>query len=181
VNILNEILSARNGATVEQLANQFGLGQDETRNAVASLLPALSAGIRRNATSGGGLESLLGALTKGQHERYLDDPKALSAPGAIDDGNNILGHILGNKETSRQVADQAAQTTGVSATLLKQLLPVVAGLAMGALSKRTASGDLRNQLTQNPGADLGELGSFLDMDGDGQIADDILNFARKLF
>jgi len=181
VNILNEILSARNGATLEQLANQFGLGHEETRSAVASLLPAVSAGIRRNTANSGGLESLLTALTNGQHTRYLDDPDAVGSQDAVDDGNNILGHILGNKETSRQVADQAAQTTGISATLLKQLLPVVAGLAMGALSKKTAVGDIQNQLAQNPGAGLGELGSFLDMDGDGQVADDILDFARKLF
>jgi hypothetical protein len=47
------------------------------------------------------------------------------------DGNGILGHILGSKDVSRQVAAQASARTGIGADVLKKMLPLVATLAMG--------------------------------------------------
>ena len=42
-------------------------------------------------------------------------------------GNSILGHIFGSKDTSRDVAAQASQQSGVDSSVLKKLLPIVAG------------------------------------------------------
>jgi hypothetical protein len=42
-------------------------------------------------------------------------------------GNQILGHIFGSKDASREVAAQASQKSGVDASVLKKLLPIVAG------------------------------------------------------
>lgn len=42
-------------------------------------------------------------------------------------GNQILGHIFGSKDTSRDVAAQASQQSGVETSVLKKLLPIVAG------------------------------------------------------
>jgi hypothetical protein len=42
-------------------------------------------------------------------------------------GNQILGHIFGSKERSRDVAAQASQQSGVDSSVLKKLLPIVAG------------------------------------------------------
>jgi hypothetical protein len=44
-----------------------------------------------------------------------------------------LGHILGSKDVSRQVAAQASTRTGISELVLKQMLPAVATLAMGGV------------------------------------------------
>ena len=41
---------------------------------LARCSPALAGGLQRNVTQQGGLEALVGALTSGQHGRYLDDP-----------------------------------------------------------------------------------------------------------
>ena len=125
MNLLELILNAKGGGAVSQLASQFGLNEDQAASAVQTLMPALAGGLQRN-ISQGGLDGLLGALTKGQHQRYLDDPSTLSSPDARDDGNGILGHILGSKDVSRQVAAQASTRTGISESVLKQMLPVVA-------------------------------------------------------
>ena len=101
---------------MSQLAGQFGLNEDQAASAVQTLIPALAGGLQRN-ISQGGLDGLLGALTKGQHQRYLDDPSTLSSPDARDDGNGILGHILGSKDVSRQVAAQASQRTGINESI----------------------------------------------------------------
>lgn len=177
MNILDEVLGAGGGKVLQQVASQFGLPEQDARNAINSLLPALSQGVKRNVQQDGGLDSLLSALSSGNHGRYIDNPELLADTNAAADGNHILGHILGGKQTSRDVADRAAQSTGLDLGMLKQMLPVLAGLAMGAMSKRAPS----NVSEMDSGELLGGLGSFLDLDNDGSVADDVLDFARKLF
>ncbi len=181
MNILGEILGAQDGRVLQQVASQFGLGENEARGAVTSLLPAISQGMKRNMASQGGLESLLSALNRGNHSQYLEQPEVLSDERVRDDGNGILGHIFGSKEVSRQVAQQASSASGLDAGMLKQMLPIVAGLAMGAMGKQSAAAGLRGGQGTTDASNLGGLSSFLDMDGDGSVADDLLNFARKLF
>lgn len=174
MNILNEILNAQDGQVLGQMAGQFGLQQDDVRNAVASMLPALTEGLKKNVSrSSGGIDDLLAALSGGGHTRYVEQPEALAHPEARQDGDNILGHILGSKEVSRQVADRASGKTGIDPATLKGMLPILATVVMGALSKKTSGG------SQNTGLDT--LSSFIDLDGDGSVADDLLDFARKLF
>jgi hypothetical protein len=88
--------------------------------------PALASGLQRNAALPGGLDSRLGALTGGGDARYVDDPSSLQTPDAGSDGNAILGHILGNKQTSRAVASQGAVAAGMpGAGLLGMLRPIL--------------------------------------------------------
>lgn len=56
-------------------------------------------------------------------------------------GNQILGHIFGSKDTSRDVAAQASQQSGVDSSVLKKLLPIVAGaVAMHYIGNRGQGG-----------------------------------------
>jgi hypothetical protein len=44
-------------------------------------------------------------LAGGGHQRYVEDPSALTHQATVADGNAILGHILGSKDASRALAD----------------------------------------------------------------------------
>ena len=56
-------------------------------------------------------------------------------------GNQILGHIFGSKDKSREVASQASEQSGVDSSILKKLLPIVAGaVAMHYATKRREGG-----------------------------------------
>ncbi|MEP7130935.1 MAG: DUF937 domain-containing protein [Sphingomicrobium sp.] len=56
-------------------------------------------------------------------------------------GNQILGQIFGSKDTSRDVATQASQQSGVDPSILKKLLPIVAGaVAMHYMTHRGQKG-----------------------------------------
>lgn len=140
----------------QQLGQQFGLNEDMTQKAMAALIPALAAGLKSNAGQQGGAESLLGALQKGSHARYLDDPGLLGRPETRDDGNSILGHLLGSKEVSREVASRAAEKTGLGDDLLKQMLPVVATMVMGSLAKKSEEPDTLSQLAGLLGGGQGQ-------------------------
>lgn len=181
--LLQSILGAAGGGVLNQVAGQFGLSPQQAESAIGALLPALTGGLQRNVQQEGGLESLLGALTGGSHGQYLDDPSSLASGDTVLDGNAILGHLLGSKDVSRQVAAQAASQTGLDTGLMKQLLPIVATLAMGALSKQSSSANLSGVMQQQgAGGVMGLLGSFLDQNNDGSMVDDLLKgVAGRLF
>lgn len=183
MNMLDMILNAQDGRMVDQLGQQYGLGSSDAKNAITQLLPSLAKGIQNNASKQGGLDSLITAMQKGNHQQYIDNPNLLNSGETISDGNNILGHILGNKDVSRNVAAHASAQTGLDVGILKKMLPLVASLAMGAMSKQTSGSDNFSGLAsgQQSSTHLGALSSFLDADKDGSIVDDLLNLAKKYF
>jgi hypothetical protein len=176
--ILNMMLNAGGGGAVKQLAGQFGLSEQQTGSALGALLPALAGGLQSNLQKEGGLDGLLGALGKGNHGRYLDDASALGGADAIADGNGILGHILGSKDVSRQVAAQAAEKAGVGSDIMKQMLPLAATMLMGSLGQKTSQAGLLGNVaaglagggaSAGGGGGLGSLlGAAASMLGGGQ-------------
>lgn len=120
-NMFDMIQGAAGGALMKQVAQQFGIDDGQAQGALKALLPAISGGLKRNASDPQGLQSLLGALDQGNHDQYLDRPEQIAQPETINDGNAILGHLLGSKDMSRQVASQAAARSGVDAGILKQM------------------------------------------------------------
>jgi hypothetical protein len=178
MDLLQTVLNAGDGAAVAELGRNFGLDQGQTAAAVGQLLPALAAGLSRNTAQPGGLEGLLGALAGGRHERYLDDPASMLDASTVQEGNGILGHVLGSKDVSRQVAAHASARTGIGADVLKQMLPMVAAMAMGALSRQTAGSRMGGPAAAQPGV-LGMLAPLLDSNKDGSVADDVMGMLGK--
>jgi hypothetical protein len=179
MNLMDLLLNdARQTGALTQLSRQFGLGEQQTQSAISALLPALAGALRQNNSQPGGLEALLGALQSGNHHRYLEDPTLLASPGTVADGNGILAHLFGSKEVSRQVASRASAETGIGADILKQMLPVVAGLVMGELSKQTARG-ASAAAPQSSGGIFGMVTSLLDQNRDGSALDDVLGMAAR--
>jgi hypothetical protein len=89
-------------------------------------------------------------------------------PTNVDHGNQVLGNIFGGKDTSRAVAADAAQKSGISPELLKKMLPIVAMLAAGYLAKRAGQpGASVGGGPQSQQQDGGLLGSLLGGGGGG--------------
>ena len=185
MNILDALLAAQGGGAVQQLGRQFGLQDDQAAAAVAALVPALATGLARNATQEGGLAGLTAALASGRHGRFVDDPGALSGTAAVAEGNGILGHVLGSKDVSRQVAAQAAAASGVGPDILKQMLPVVAAMMMGALAKNGGGASLPAGLGMPAsgagGGLLDMLTPMIDRNRDGSAVDDVAGMLGKMF
>jgi len=175
MDLMDILKSANGGQNIEALASQFGLSGDQAGSVVGQLLPALTQSLARNTAQQGGLESLLGALTNGNHSRYIDDPSSLADPSTIADGNGILGHLMGGKDVSRSLAQHVSGSTGISDSLIKQMLPVVASMAMGALSKQ------QSNVSASSATPLEGLAGLLDFDKDGSAADDVIGLMGKLF
>ena len=158
------------GLDLGALASRFGLSPEQTRSAMGSLMPAVLGGFQKKAESGD-----LAPVTSAAAN--MDQPDA-------DAGNNILGHIFGSKDVSRQVADHAAaQTGGVSSSVMKAMLPVVAAMVAKHFANNggTAGGGIGGMLGSLMGGSgtsggLGGLGAMLG--GGGNPLDAILGGRR---
>lgn len=171
MNLLDLLKDTGGEQSIETVAHRLGLGSAETRSMIDAVAPALMRSLQKEATSAGGLASLARALESGNHRRYIEQPEVLQTDAAVADGNGILGHLFGSKDVSRNVAANAAEKTAVGADIIKKALPLIAGLAMGALSKKS-----------NGGREAGSvLPGLFGGDDDGFGIDDVLNLARRFF
>jgi hypothetical protein len=178
MDFLNLLKSAGGTDGVSELAAAVGLDSADAGKLVSALGPALLGGLKKNTADDSGLGNLRKALQSGGHDRYVDNPATLRDEATRQDGNNILGHLFGSKDVSRKVAAHAAKETGIDASIIKKALPLLATLAMGAMSKKTSAGkDLGSSLGK------GGLGPLADLigGGDGFGLDDVMGFAKKFF
>ncbi len=173
-NLLNLVLQTAGPSIMQQLGSKVGLSQSQASTAVQFLMPVVSKAIAGNSVSPNGLSSLLGALTQGNHQQYVENPETLASDDTIADGNGILGHIFGSKHTSRAKAQEVADETGLPFDALKKALPLVASLAMGGLSKAQAQNQAQPQ-SQDFGSQIGNLlGSVAESGALGNILSSVL-------
>ena len=178
-NILDAILADDNQPALKEMQKTFNLTEAQTQAAVKELIPALSRGLQKNTQEAQGMDDLLEALRTGKHEKYMEKPGTLSEPSTTRDGNDILGHIFGDKKVSREVASRASKKAGISSTLMKKMLPVLATVVMGALSKKMTGTSGRTSSPTAKAGTGGLLSAFLDSDRDGSIWDDVLGMAAR--
>jgi hypothetical protein len=162
------LASAQNGEGIDRLARQFNLTPQQTEEAVAALLPAISRGLKQSTETPEGLGGLIGMMAQENAlpGLYDDDREAFGEQGRRA-GNDALGMIFGPKDVSRAVADQAQRATGVGSSILKQMLPVVIGMILSGLLKGFGGGSAQGQQipapqpTPQPGPGGGGLGDIL--------------------
>ena len=170
MNLTDLVESAGGRDSIATLASRLGVDPADAQRLIGSLSPALLQGVRRQAESPESRAGLEQALQSERHQRYLDEPERLADEDAREDGNNILGHLFGSKDVSRGVAAKASEETGFDTSLIKKALPLVAGLAMGALGRQTRAGG---------GGGLASLAGLLG-DSDGKFdLDDVKRMAGK--
>jgi hypothetical protein len=140
MNLIEMLTQAQDGQSVASLGRQFGLDEAQTRAALEQLAPIVAAGLRRNAASDDGFFNLARELQGGQFGRYADENSQDQLTDATLDGNAILAQIFGSKDVSRGVANQAADLSGVGSAILKKMLPVIAAMILGKLTKSMSGG-----------------------------------------
>jgi len=190
-----DILAQSGGLT--SMARELGLSDDQAARGAEALLPAVLGGFKKQAQAEpaglDGLGGLLGRLGGGGMLEELLAPK----PTDVSQGNAVLGQIFGSKDVSRAVAQNASTRAGLDPSLLKQMLPMLAMAVSAFLSKGTAGagqpapsgggiGGLLGGLVgglggggDRPGGGAGGLASMLDLDGDGNPLDDILQMVGR--
>lgn len=191
---------------LDSISRELGVDSGTAQAGAAALLPAVLGGFKNSAQGQpdglGGLLGMIGGMGGGG----LLDAVIGEQPTPVDQGNNILGQIFGSKDVSRQVAGNAAMSTGIDQGILKKMLPILAMAVAGYMFRQSGAassgqgglgGILGNVIggmlgggsqpsaqptpqPAPPGGMFGNLGSILDMDGDGNPLNDIMGAAGKL-
>lgn len=177
---------------VESISNELGISKNQAQQGAAALLPAILGGFKKQATAQPagieGLGGLLGQLGGGG----LLDAVLAPEPTDVSRGNNVLGQIFGSKDVSRAVAGNAAASSGLDASLLKRMLPMLAMAVAGFMAKNSAGSSSQREpqpgglggligglLGGGGGGSTSGLASLLDLDGDGNPLDDILKIVGR--
>jgi hypothetical protein len=172
---------------ISGVSGQTGQPADKTAGVLQMAMPILMGAMKRNASTPGGAQGLMNALSSKHDGSILNDLGGLFGGGVDDsvmnDGAGILGHILGSKQP--QVENALSSKSGLDAGSISQILKVAAPILLGFLGKQT-----RQQNVTSPDALSGLLGglmgggsaankqqslieSLLDSDGDGSVIDDL--------
>jgi hypothetical protein len=119
---LFDILQAQGGNGVQGLSQQFGLSPDQTRKAMEALLPAFTLGLQRNAvTDPTGFARLFGMVGP-------------AGPASASPQTDFLvQQLFGSPHLSQAVIQQAAAASGVATPVLKQMLPILAGMVVAGI------------------------------------------------
>lgn len=136
---------------ISAIGRQFGLNEEQTRAALDALVPVVAAGVRKQAQSPDGLQDILKSVLTGGYGASLEDENAIAFERAKPRGDEALGQIFGNKDVSREVAQQLSLNSGIGAAVLKKLLPIVASIVMGQVAKKMGAG------TGSGGGGLGDI------------------------
>ncbi|SFV50303.1 hypothetical protein MNB_SV-8-456 [hydrothermal vent metagenome] len=171
-----------NPAIAGSIAKQVGIDVGDAGSIIGKLAPILMGSAKKNLQSDRDSGDLLKQISNNQFSEMLDKPEeAVKRDDLTNIGNDILGQLTGSKENSRNVAKHVEQETGMSADIIKKMLPMLAPLIIGALTKKAAPSI--NEYQKQPQAQSGGLESILtgliDQDHDGSMIDDVMGMAMK--
>ena len=164
---LYEILrNAQGGQAIDNLAAQFNITAEEADAAVKAIVPALSEGFLKQTSQPLGFGSFVGALGEGQHLAAFSDPAAAQTAATAQKGGDILSQILTSHSAREEIALRASSGTGVSSDTLAKMLPVIASMIFGGLTKSMEN--------QGFGGILGQLSNAAGQGGLGPVLGQIL-------
>ncbi len=114
---------------VEAMAARVGLSPEQTQSAMSALMPAVAGGLANKVESEGpaALDQAAAPATS------VVAGEGAASDAAVEHGSSLLGSLFGGHAEAGAVADHAAAATGIDASKLSALLPMVATLAAGAL------------------------------------------------
>ena len=195
--LTDELFAQLEGAPLQQISQQLGVGRTQTAGAISAALPLLMGALGKNASQPQGAEALFGALQKDHTGGGgIGDLLGMVLGGAQSrqtDGAGMLGHILGGQQGRAE--QHLGEATGLGGDRAGQLMKILAPIVMAYLAKRMFSGNEsgggaamgmaggnptsqilgsilgqeQQQVRQQGGIGGGLLGAVLDQDGDGQL------------
>lgn len=196
--LTDELFAQLEGAPLQQISQQLGIGKSQAAGAVSAALPLLIGALGKNASQPHGAEALFGALQR-DHAGSGGDLGGLlgmvlgGAQSRQTDGAGMLGHILGGQQGRAE--QHLGEATGLGGDRAGMLMKILAPIVMAYLAKRmfggneSGGGQAMGMAGGNPTADVlgailgqeqqqvrqqggiggGLLGAVLDQDGDGQL------------
>ncbi len=186
--IINLLISQLGSGATSQISDKLGMDDSKVQQVIGMALPMLIGALNRNASSSKtGAEALTNAVQRDHDGSILDNiAQAVTKRETVDDGNAILGHIFGDKSSG--IMNSVSRATNVDSNQTGQIFAMLAPLVLGAVGKIQRNKNLdadgvssllqeERKTVENSSSGLSQL---LDMDGDGDVSDEILSLGSNL-
>jgi len=181
---------------IQGASSQLGQDTNKTQSAISAAIPMLMGALKKQAANPDAASGLMNALQSKHDGSILDNVMDIFGGGnvneeVVEDGDKILGHVLGEKK--ELVATALSKQNGIDMSSAMNILKMAAPIVMGMLGKQAKETNVSNptDLTNIIGNMMGgnkeaeQHGSFienlLDQDGDGSVVDDLFNMGKKFF
>ena len=184
--ILDVLNSELGKKVINGVSSSTGTDTGKTNSVLTMALPVLMKAMERNAASPEGADGLMKALTHKHDGHILDNLSGFFGGGVDDhmkqDGEKILGHVLGQKQQG--VQQVLGQKAGLDSGAVGEILKVAAPILMSFLGKQakqqnvTSQNEVHNLIGGllsggSAKAEQSFLEQVLDADGDGSVVDDV--------
>ncbi len=134
--ILNDALLGE--SSIKAISKSSGAKKAEVQQVLSSALPALIKGMHSNASSKGGEQALLKALSD-HAETDSGDITSFLKNVDTEDGQKIISHILGSGKKS--VEDKIADKTGLKSGQISGIIATAAPLLLNLIGKKKKDDD----------------------------------------
>lgn len=168
-NFIDEFMKTYGPEVTKNMSATYGVDQGTVQKLIPQLAPLILGGLKRQKDEQGGDARVDHILTKYGDQSVLGNIRDLISTKANDPQADVnLGGLLG-AQGGVQAAQVLGKSTGVDISTIMKMIPALAPLILGALSKKRDTGN----------SGIGGIGSLLDADGDGSIIDDVAGFILK--
>lgn len=185
--IIQLLISQLDGGAVGQISDQLGIDEGKAQQAIGMALPLIVGALNHNTTSSGGAEALLGALQRDHDGSILENlSQAITKEKTLKDGAAILGHVLGERRGGLE--NSVSRATGLDPDQISRIFAILAPTVLGALGQVQRMDNLDAQgvsrLLQEERSTVEQtaagLTQLLDMDGDGDVSEEIVSLGSNL-
>jgi hypothetical protein len=185
--IIQLLINQLTDGAVGQISDQLGIDEDKAQQAIGMALPLIIGALNRNTDSSDGAEALVGALQRDHDGSILDNlTQAVTQQETLKDGEAIIGHVLGDRLDG--VSNSVSRATGLDQGQVSQIFALLAPIVLGALGQMQRKENLDAQGISNLLKEerstvektASGLTQLLDMDGDGDVSEEIISLGSNL-
>lgn len=186
--IISLLLSQLGSGTTSQIGDELGIDDSKVQQVIGMALPMLIGALNRNTSSSkSDAAALTDAIQRDHDGSILDNiSQAITKRETIDDGTAILGHVFGDKSSG--IMNSVSRATNLDADQIAQIFAMLAPIVLGALGKLQRKNELdadgvtsllqkERKTVEKSSSGLTQL---LDMDGDGDVSEEIISLGSNL-
>lgn len=144
---LNSIMSLLSGSGTSAISKRTKVKENDVSNVLSAAVPILLTGMKRNAGTKSGEDSLRGALSD-HAAADVSDPGAFLKSADLKDGKKILGHVLGSDQNAiiERVSAASGVTKGKTTSILAMIAPLLLSLLGGQQNQQGSGFNLLGML-----------------------------------
>ena len=164
---ISEFMKTLGPTVTKELSSKMKIDPSTAQKLIPQIAPLILGGLKKQKDEQGGEARVDHILNKYGKADVLDDIAGLIGRGAKEKNPDPdLGGLLSG--SGLQAVSALSKQFNLKGDQIKQLIPMLAPLVLGSLSKK-----------RDAGAGASGIASLLDSDGDGSILDDVAGFLMK--